>query len=57
MQTRDVELEKSLSDHHDEIEAKLQQARESIARGEARQLESLSALLRKARRHLSSGTP
>jgi hypothetical protein len=46
----DAELESYLRDHHEEIEAKLRQARDSIARGEAKDLEPLSALLREARR-------
>jgi hypothetical protein len=47
----DADLERFLVDHHDEVEAKLQQARQSIARGRVKPLESLPALLRAARRH------
>jgi hypothetical protein len=46
----DEEIERYLADHHDEIEAKLSEARRSIARGEARPMEPLSILLREARR-------
>ncbi|MGH7124011.1 MAG: hypothetical protein ACREFI_06525 [Stellaceae bacterium] len=45
----DAELERYLRDHHDDIEAKLKQARDSIARGEAKDLEPLTVLLRHAR--------
>jgi hypothetical protein len=48
----DAELESYLRDHHDEVEAKLREARESIARGEAKKLEPLSVLLRQARRRI-----
>jgi hypothetical protein len=41
-----------LKAHHDEIEAKLRQARESTARGEAKNLEPLSVLLRQAHRRI-----
>jgi hypothetical protein len=46
----DAETERFLADHHDEIEAKLRKARESIARGKAKPLEPLPVLLREARR-------
>jgi len=45
----DAELELFLVKRHDEIEAKLQLARLSIARGEAVPLEPLEVLLREAR--------
>jgi hypothetical protein len=46
----DLTQERFLADHHDAVEAKLQQARASIARGEAQPLEALPDLLREARR-------
>jgi hypothetical protein len=46
----DAELERFIADHHDEIEAKLQEARASIARDEVAPLEPLEVLLRDARR-------
>jgi len=54
-QTRDEavttsETERFIAGHHDEIEAKLQKARDSIARGKAKPLEPLPVLLRAARR-------
>jgi hypothetical protein len=47
----DTDLERFLVDHHDEIDAKLQKARQSIARGRVKALEPLPTLLRAARRH------
>jgi hypothetical protein len=46
----DAEIERFLAERHDEIEAKLAEARKSIARGEAVPLEPLRTLLRQARR-------
>lgn len=46
----DVELERFLADHRDEIEAKLRKARRSIARGRAKPLEPLARLLSEALR-------
>ncbi len=46
----DAEIERLLAERHDEVEAKLAEARKSIARGEAAALEPLSTLLRQARR-------
>ena len=46
----DTEIERFLADHHDEVEAKLDEARKSIARGDATPLEPLPTLLREARR-------
>ena len=50
----DAETERFLVDHHDEIEAKLQEARASIARGEASPIEPLHVLLRDARRRFKA---
>ncbi len=50
----DAELERNLAARHTEIEAKLQAARASIARGEAAPLERLDVLLRDARRQAKS---
>jgi len=47
----DAEMERLLELNHEEIEAKLQVARESIARGEEASLEPLEVVLRSARRH------
>jgi hypothetical protein len=46
----DADTERFLADHHDAIEAKLQKARASIARGKTKPLEPLPVLLREARR-------
>lgn len=46
----DEDLDAFLAEHHIEIEAKLERARASIARGEAQALEPLDALLAEARR-------
>jgi len=46
----DLEIERFLADRHDEVQAKLDEARKSIARGEAAALEPLPKLLREARR-------
>ena len=46
----DSAIERFLADHHDEVEAKLDEARKSIARGDATALEPLPTLLRGARR-------
>jgi hypothetical protein len=46
----DAELEGFLAERHDEVEAKLQKARRSIARGRVKLLEPLPSLLRAARR-------
>lgn len=46
----DDETERFLADHHQEVEAKLQNARASIARGEAAPLEPLPVILRAARK-------
>jgi len=46
----DTEIERFLTDRHEEVEAKLDSARKSIARGDATALESLLTLLRGARR-------
>jgi hypothetical protein len=46
----DAEIERFLADRHDEVEAKLDEARKSIARGDATALEPLPTLLRGARR-------
>jgi hypothetical protein len=50
----DAEIERYLADNHDRIEAKLAEARASIARGEAAPLEPLSVLLREARKQARS---
>jgi hypothetical protein len=47
----DAEMERYLAANHDEIEAKLAEARASIARGEAAPMEPLHVLLRQARKH------
>ena len=47
----DAELEQFIADHRAEIEAKLQEAQASIARGDTAPLEPLEVLLRDARRH------
>jgi hypothetical protein len=46
----DTQIERFLTDRHDEVEAKLNEARKSIARGDATALEPLPTLLRGARR-------
>jgi hypothetical protein len=46
----DTEIERFLVDRHDEVAAKLDEARKSIARGDATALEPLPTLLRGARR-------
>ena len=46
----DTEIERFLADRHDEVAAKLDEARKSIARGDATALEPLPTLLRGARR-------
>jgi hypothetical protein len=46
----DTEIERFLADRHDEVEAKLDEARKSIARGDTTALEPLPTLLREARR-------
>jgi hypothetical protein len=46
----DAEIERFLGDRHSEIEEKLNEARKSIARGDATALEPLPTLLRGARR-------
>lgn len=46
----DVELDRYLAENHDEIEAKLDEAREEIAAGRAAPLEPLPDLLRAARK-------
>jgi hypothetical protein len=50
----DAEIERFLAEHHDEVEAKLAEARKSIARGESAPLEPLPTLLRQARRSAKS---
>jgi len=50
----DAETERFIADHHDEIEAKLQQAQASIARGDVAPLEPLEVLLRDARRRFKA---
>ena len=47
----DAELESFLAEHHEEVETKLQKARQSIARGRVKVLEPLPTLLRDARRN------
>ena len=49
-----AEMERFIADHHDEIEAKLQEAQASIARGEVAPLEPLEVLLRDARRRFKA---
>jgi len=51
----DAEMELFIAEHGDEIEAKLQKARASIARGDVAPLEPLEVLLRDARRRLKAG--
>jgi len=51
----DAEIELFLAEHHSDVETKLAEARESIARGEAAALEPLPKLLRQARRRVESG--
>ena len=46
----DAEIERFLTDRHDEVAARLDAARKSIARGDAKALEPLPTLLRGARR-------
>ena len=45
----DADIDQFLADNHDYIEAKLAEARDQIARGEARPIEPLESFLRKAR--------
>lgn len=45
------DIERFLVENHKEVAAKLEDARTSIARGEAEPLEPLPVLLRDARRH------
>lgn len=45
----DADIDQFLTEHHDEVAAKLRAARDQIARGEAMPLESLDVLLRDAR--------
>ncbi|MGH6827341.1 MAG: hypothetical protein ACREFW_00350 [Rhizomicrobium sp.] len=45
-----AEMDRHLADNHDEIEAKLDEARSEIAAGKAAPLEPLADLLRQARR-------
>jgi hypothetical protein len=47
----DADLERFLVDYHAEVKAKLQKARQSIARGRVKPLEPLPTLLRDARGH------
>jgi hypothetical protein len=49
--TTDTDLESFLAEHHEAVEAKLQKARQSIARGRVKALEPLPTLLRDARRN------
>jgi len=46
----DAETERYLVEHHDEVEAKLDEARAEVAAGKAAPLEPLADLLRAARR-------
>jgi hypothetical protein len=46
----DTHIERFLAEHQDEVAAKLDEARKSIARGDAAALEPLPTLLREARR-------
>jgi hypothetical protein len=52
--TADDAMERFLTENHEEIAATLEQARQSIARGEVKPLESLPTLLRHARRHAAA---
>ena len=45
----EADIERYLKEHHDEIAGKLQEAEESIARGDVAPLEPLHVLLREAR--------
>ena len=45
-----TELDRYLAEHHDEVEAKLDEARGEIAAGKAAPLEPLADLLREARK-------
>ncbi len=45
----EADIDDFLAEHHDEIAAKLDEARAEVARGEAAPLEALAELLRAAR--------
>lgn len=45
----DIEMDRLLSERHDEIEALLEEARQAKARGEIKPLEPLHLFLRRAR--------